>query len=113
MCRENDGAYLFLDGVGLRVRRPSGRKRGQRLVAYGVKPEGRRRLLAFLRSPGESQADWEALLNALYRRGLQGNSWHLIVTDGCPGWRRRSTRCTHGWLISACWVHQMRNILET
>ena len=34
---EDDWAYLFLDGVSLRVRRPSGRKRVQMLVAYGVK----------------------------------------------------------------------------
>lgn len=82
---EDDWAYLFLDGVSLRVRRPSGRKRVQMLVTYGVKKDGRRQLLAFLRSQGESQGDWEALLNDLYRRGLQGKSLHLIVTDGCPG----------------------------
>ncbi len=34
---EDEWAYLFLDGVSLRVRRPSGRKRVQMLVAYGVK----------------------------------------------------------------------------
>lgn len=49
------------------------------LVAYGIKKDGRRQLLAFLRSQGESQADWEGLLNDLYRRGLQGKSLHLIV----------------------------------
>src|SRR5437016_11071825 len=33
----DDYAYLFLDGVSLRVRRPAGRKRVQRLVGYGVR----------------------------------------------------------------------------
>src|SRR5437660_7066550 len=33
----DDYAYLFLDGVSLRVRRPAGRKRVQMLVAYGVR----------------------------------------------------------------------------
>src|SRR5207302_5601873 len=42
---EDDWAYLFLDGVSLRVRRPVGRKRVQMLVAYGVKRDGRRELL--------------------------------------------------------------------
>jgi transposase-like protein len=69
---EDDYAYLFLDGVSLRVRRPAGRKRVQMLVAYGVRRDGRRHLLAFLRSQGESQADWEGLLGDLYRRGLEG-----------------------------------------
>ncbi len=44
---KDEWAYLFLDGVSLRVRRPSGRKRVQMLVAYGVKRDGTRRLLAF------------------------------------------------------------------
>src|SRR5436189_2490440 len=65
----DDYAYLFLDGVSLRVRRPAGRKRVQMLVAYGVRRDGTRHLLAFLRSQGESQADWEGLLQDLYRRG--------------------------------------------
>ena len=70
-------AYLFLDGVSLRVRRPGGRKRVQMLVAYGVRRDGTRHLLAFLRSQGESQADWEGLLQDLYRRGLEGK--HLAL----------------------------------
>ena len=32
---QDEWAYLFLDGVSLRVRRPSGRQRVQMLVAYG------------------------------------------------------------------------------
>jgi transposase-like protein len=31
----DDSAYLFLNGVRLRVRRPAGRKRVPMLVAYG------------------------------------------------------------------------------
>jgi transposase-like protein len=61
----DDYAYLFLDGVSLRVRRPAGRKRVHMLVAYGVRRDGTRHLLAFLRSQGESQADWEGLLGDL------------------------------------------------
>ena len=82
---EDNYAYLFLDGVSLRVRRPAGRKRVQMLVAYGVRRDGTRHLLAFLRSQGESQADWEGLLQDMYRRGLEGQQLELIVTDGCPG----------------------------
>lgn len=107
----DDWAYLFLDGVSLRVRRPSGRKRVQMLVAYGVKPDGRRELLAFLRTRGESQADWEALLNDLYRRGLQGKNLQLIVTDGCAGLAAAIQTVYPRALHQRCWVHKMRNIL--
>src|SRR3990172_5286002 len=45
---KDEWAYLFLDGVSLRVRRSGGRKRVQMLVVYGVRVDGSRRL-AFLR----------------------------------------------------------------
>ena len=109
---EDEWAYLFLDGVSLRVRRPSGRKRVHMLVAYGVKKDGRRQLLAFMRSRGESQADWEGLLNDLYRRGLEGKNLQLIVTDGCPGLANAIQTVYPRVAHQRCWVHKMRNILE-
>jgi len=109
---EDEWAYLFLDGVSLRVRRPLGRKRVQMLVAYGVRRDGSRQLLAFLRTRGESQADWEALLNDLYRRGLEGQNLELIVTDGCPGLAAAIQTVYPRALHQRCWVHKMRNILE-
>jgi putative transposase len=109
---DDDWAYLFLDGVSLRVRRPVGRKRVQMLVAYGVKRDGRRELLAFLRTRGESQADWESLLQDLFRRGLEGKHLQLIVTDGCPGLGAAIQTVYPRALHQRCWVHKMRNILE-
>jgi putative transposase len=109
---KDEWAYLFLDGVSLRVRRPSGRKRLQMLVAYGVRRDGSRQLLAFLRSQGESQAAWEGLLNDLYARGLRGNNLLLIVTDGCPGLAAALQTVYPRVPHQRCWVHKMRNILE-
>ena len=108
----DEWAYLFLDGVSLRVRRPSGRKRVQMLVAYGVRADGSRRLLAFLRSQGESQAAWEGFLNDLYARGLTGNKLLLIVTDGCAGLAAALQTVYPQVKHQRCWVHKMRNILE-
>src|SRR5271166_851933 len=105
-------AYLFLDGVSLRVRRPGGRKRVQMLVAYGVRRDGTRHLLAFLRSQGESQADWEGLLQDLYRRGLEGKHLALIITDGCAGLAAAIPIVYPRARHQRCWVHKMRNILE-
>jgi putative transposase len=109
---KDEGAYLFLDGVSLRVRRPAGRKRVQRLVAYGVRRDGSRQLLAFLRSQGESQAAWEGLLQDLYRRGLEGKNLLRIVTDGCPGLAAALQTVYPHLPHQRCWVHKMRNILE-
>ena len=108
----DDYAYLFLDGVSLRMRRPAGRKRVHMLVAYGVRQDGTRHLLAFLRSRGESQADWEGLLEDLYRRGLEGKKLLLIVTDGCPGLAAAIQTVYPRVAHQRCWVHKMRNLLE-
>ena len=109
---EDEYAYLFLDGVSLRMRRPAGRQRQHLLVAYGVRRDGRRHLLAFLRSRGESQSDWEALLNDLYRRGLEGKHLLLIVTDGCEALQAAIPTVYPRVAHQRCWVHKMRNLLE-
>jgi transposase-like protein len=108
----DEWAYLFLDGVSLRVRRPSGRQRVQMLVAYGVRRDGTRQLLAFLRSSGESQSAWEGLLGDLCRRGLRGENLLLIVTDGCAGLAAAIPTIYPRVRHQRCWVHKMRNILE-
>ena len=109
---DDDIRYLYLDGVSLRMRGPTNRKRVHMLVAYGVRADGSRRLLAFLRSRGESEADWRGLLEDMYRRGLEGKSLSLIITDGCPGLaaaiRTVYPRASH----QRCWVHKMRNVLQ-
>jgi putative transposase len=110
---QDEWAYLFLDGVSLRMRRPSGRKRVHMLVAYAVKLDGTRHLLAFQRSSGESQQAWEGLLRNLYDRGLTGRHLQLIVTDGCPGLGAALQVVYPRVLHQRCWVHKMRNILET
>src|SRR6266436_10337577 len=109
---EDDYVYLYLDGVSLRMRGPDKRKRVHMLVCYGVKSDGTRRLLAFMRSKGESEADWRGLLEDMFRRGLEGKKLALIVTDGCAGLaaaiRTVYPRAKH----QRCWVHKMRNILQ-
>jgi putative transposase len=77
-----------------------------------VRRDGTRHLLAFLRRQGESQADGEGLLGDLYRRGLEGKQWGLIVTDGCPGLAAAIPTVYPRVRHQRCWVHKMRNLLE-
>lgn len=109
---QDEWAYLFLDGVSLRMRRAGTRKRVHMLVAYGVKEDGTRHLLAFMRSSGESQNAWEGLLRDLYRRGLTGSRLKLIITDGCAGLAAAIEVVYPCVAHQRCWVHKMRNILE-
>ena len=103
----------FLDGVSLRVRRPSGRKRVQMLVAYVVRADGSRQLVVFMRSSGESQAAREGLLGDLYRRGVEGNNLELIVTDGCAGLAAAIETIYPRVQHQRRWAHKMRNIVNS
>ena len=108
----DDWAYLFLDGVWLKVRRACGPQRVLLLVAYGVRRDGTRELLAFTRAKGESQGAWEGLLNDLFQRGLCGKHLQLMITDGCAGLARALETVYPRVRHQRCWVHKMRNILE-
>jgi putative transposase len=108
----DDWCYLILDGVWLKVRRAFGPQRVLLLVAYGVRPDGRRQLLAFVRAKSESQAGWEGLLNDLYRRGLRGQRLQLVITDGCPELAAAIPAVYPRARHQRCWVHKMRNLCE-
>jgi transposase-like protein len=103
--------YLLRDGVSRRVRRPGGRKRVQRLVAYGIRPNGTRPRLACTRSQGERQGAWESLRQDLYRRGLQGDPLHLIVTEGWVGLASALQTVYPRVAHQRGWVHKLRNRL--
>ncbi len=108
----DDWCYLLLDGVWLKVRRAFGPQKVLLLVAYGVRRDGRRQLLAFVRAKSESQAGWEGLLNDLYRRGLRGQRLQLVITDGCPGLAAAIPAVYPRARHQRCWVHKMRNLCE-
>jgi putative transposase len=108
----DDWCYLILDGVWLKVRRAFGPQRVLLLVAYGIRIDGTRQLLAFVRARSESQAGWEGLLNDLYRRGLRGQRLQLVITDGCPGLAAAIPAVYPRARHQRCWVHKMRNLLE-
>ena len=80
------------------------------LCAYGVTPNGRRKLLSFRQCNSESVNDWEAFLMDLYRRGLEGKNLELIVIDGCPGLRQALDMVYPYVKVQRCWAHKLRNV---
>jgi transposase-like protein len=109
---DDDWAYLLLDGVWLKVRRAFGPQRVLLLVAYGVRPNGQRQLLAFLRARGESQAAWESFLWDLHERGLLGSQLQMVITDGGAGLAAALETIYPRARHQRCWVHKMRNLRE-
>jgi transposase-like protein len=98
--------------VWIKVGRSFGAQRVLLLVAYGIRPNGQRQLLGFIRARGESQAAWEGALQSLYRRRLLGRHLQLIISDGCAGLAAAVETVYPGVPHQRCWVHKMRNITD-
>ncbi|MDA8188274.1 MAG: IS256 family transposase [Dehalococcoidales bacterium] len=104
--------YLLLDGITLKVKTAQGVQKKLVLTAYGITGEGKRRIISFRIANSESEAEWEAFLNDLYRRGLEGNALKLVVTDGCPGLHKALDTVYPYVDRQLCWVHKMRNLTK-
>jgi len=109
---QDDWAYLLLDGVWMKVRRAFGPQRVLLLVAYGVRANGQRQLLAFVRARAESQAAWEGFLWDLQQRGLCGRQLQLVLSDGCAGLAAALETVYPRARHQRCWVHKMRNLRD-
>lgn len=108
----DEWSYLLLDGVWLKVRRAFGPQRVLLLVAYGVRADGSRQLLAFTRARAESQASWEAFLWDLHERGLAGRQLQMVLSDGCAGLAAAIETIYPQARHQRCWVHKMRNLRD-
>jgi putative transposase len=108
----DEWAYLLLDGVWIKVRRAFGPQRVLLLVAYGVRSDGSRQLLAFSRARAESQGHWEAFLWNLSERGLAGRQLQMVISDGCPGLAAAIETIYPRARHQRCWVHKMRNLRD-
>lgn len=102
--------YLILDGITLKVKGASGVKKRLVLCAYGISLSGQRELLSFRQATAESEAQWEAFLTDLYRRGLEGKNLELITTDGCAGLHRALETVYPYVARQGCWAHKLRNV---
>ena len=102
--------YLLLDGITLKVKGALGAKKRLVLCAYGITTDGKREIVSFRQATAESEAQWEAFLQDMYRRGLEGKSLALLVTDGNPGLCRALDLVYPYVPKQRCWVHKLRNV---
>ena len=108
---EDDVVYLFLDAVYMSTKGPAKASRKAVLTAYAIKDNGVRELLDFCVADSEGQAHWEAFLNHLYNRGLEGKGLHLVISDGGTGLKAAIQMVYPQAKHQRCWVHKMRNVL--
>lgn len=102
--------YLFLDGITLKIRYNNAYHNRKVLVAYGITLFGERQFIGFIQAHGESSDAWESFINDLYRRGLIGKNFKLIIIDGAKG-LRSALRLVYPLVpVQRCWAHKGRNV---
>ncbi len=107
---DDEWRYLLLDGITMKIKHPGGVSNKLVLVAYGIRPDGTRQLIDFRLATAESAAQWEAFLEDLFRRGLEGRALQLVVTDGCPGLHAALQIVYPRVPRQRCWAHKLRNV---
>jgi len=107
----DDVKYLFLDGFHV-VIRSAFKRRQVVLFAMAEYEDGSREILSFKAVSSEKQVHWQAFLDDLYRRGLEGSNLKLVITDGAPG-LIDAVRTVYGFVpLQVCWIHRQRNVVR-
>ena len=106
---EDKYKYLFIDGLWVKVK--DGRlKKKVILFALGITEENKKEIIAFRLAKGETEAEVTALLNDLYRRGLEGKALKLIASDGAKGIRAAINMVYPYTKWQLCSTHKLRNL---
>lgn len=100
---------LYLDALGVPIRRAGKVVRTPIQAVIGVRPTGEKVLLTLRLAGSESQASWQAVLDDLTARHLARPV--LTVVDGCPGLRAALAATWPGLAVQRCTVHKLRNLL--
>jgi putative transposase len=102
-------AYLFIDGIHVRVRLGEDPKVCL-LIVIGVREDGCKELLAVEDGYRESTESWAGVLRDLKRRGL--NAPKLVVGDGALGGWAALRDVYPGADEQRCWFHAAGNVID-
>jgi transposase-like protein len=103
-------AYLYLDGIYVRVRCGGKTRSLPVLAVVGIKLDGEKVLLALEVRGGESEEAWKGVLGSLVGRGLRAP--RLLISDGSPGLTSALDLTWPGVPRQRCAVHKLRNLLS-
>ncbi len=108
---DNHYKVVFCDCIFITVRRGDSYSNEAVYVAYGVKNDNTRELLALSINPTESATEWGEILDDLKKkRGIK--KIDLIVADGISSLENEVHRVFPETRFQKCIVHKMRNILN-
>lgn len=101
--------YLIIDGIWVKVKERSIRKRPI-IFVIGITEDGEKEVLAFKLAKGETEAEVTGILNDLYRRGLEGKNLKLIASDGARGIRAAINMVYPYARWQWCYTHKLRRV---
>ncbi|MHB1131523.1 MAG: IS256 family transposase [Chloroflexota bacterium] len=101
--------YLFLDARYEHVREDERVQSMAVVVAYGIRSDGVREVLAIDVSTAESLEHWREFLQGLVARGVRGVK--LVTSDAHAGLKRAIAEVFLGAGWQRCRVHFVRNLL--
>jgi transposase-like protein len=105
---DRDYVYVWADGVHFRIRLEEDRLCA--LVMIGVRPDGRKELIAIEDGYRESTESWATVLRDLKRRGMRAPV--LAVGDGALGFWKALRDVWPETQEQRCWVHRIANVLD-
>lgn len=100
--------YIWADGVYFNVR--LGDDRLAALVILGVRPDGRKEVIALEDGYRESAESWKSVLQDLKRRGMP--TPQLAIADGALGFWAALRQVYPEAAEQRCWVHKIANVLD-
>jgi len=107
---EDKYKYLLLDGLWVKVKDAGKLKEKVILFILGVTLDNKKEIIAFKLAKGETEEEVTALLNDIYRRGLEGKQLKLIASDGAKGIRSAISMVYPYAKWQLCYVHKIRNL---
>jgi len=107
---EDKYKYLLLDGLWVKVKDAGKLKEKVILFILGVTLDNKKEIVAFKLAKGETEEEVTALLNDIYRRGLEGKQLKLIASDGAKGIRSAINMVYPYAKWQLCYVHKLRNL---
>ena len=103
-----DYVYIWADGIHFQVRLEEDRLAC--LVMLGVRPDGRKEIIALEDGYRESTESWTSILRDLKRRGLAAPV--LAIGDGALGFWVALREVYPQMEEQRCWKHKVANVLD-
>jgi transposase-like protein len=107
---EDKYKYLIIDGLWVHVKDAKRLKDKVILFVLGITEDNKKEIIGFKLAKGETEEEVSALLNDIYRRGLEGKYTKLISSDGAKGIKSAINMVYPYAKWQLCYVHKLRNL---